>query len=492
MYPSILVVDDEPGTQAALQGFLQAAGYRVSTAGSATEALHRIEEQRFDVIVAEMLMSGISGLDLLERSRMLNPAAAVVLTGKATVESAVQALRKGASDYLQKPFQLDDLGLCVQRVLRDRASGLIPRPGPPRVCDGDDLLIGESEAIRTVKRQIARCAPTATNVLITGESGTGKELVARAIHALSPRRDRPLVPVNCGAIPDTLLESHLFGHVRGAFTGAVQANPGLFVAAQGGTLLLDEVAELPPVLQVKLLRVIEERHVWPVGGTRPQAVDVRIIASTNRDLAREIASERFRADLFYRLNVVHLALPPLRERREDIPLLADHLIRRLNRKLGGGFLGVEHEALRALMNHGWNGNVRELENVLERAMILGGGDGADEMVERLPELGVFLEERPLPARAPTEAAGSPAGALPSGDFVRLRHLAEHVAVEDPVLRPADLREAVRLFERRHVQDVLVQAGFDKRKAARMLGISLASLYRKLTGEPAPDAAADEE
>jgi len=253
------------------------------------------------------------------------------------------------------------------------------------------------------------------------------------------------------------------------------------------------------VLQVKLLRVIEERQVWPVGGTRPVPIDVRIIASTNRDLAREIAAERFRADLFYRLNVVHLALPPLRERRDDIPLLAEHLIRRLNRKLGCWFLGVEQEALRTLVNHGWNGNVRELENVLERAMILGGGDGADEMVERLPELGVFLEERPVVARTPAEAAGRPAATAASaagtpapGDFVRLRHLAEHVSVADPAQRPADLREAVRLFERRHIHDVLVQADFDKRKAARLLGISLASLYRKLTGEPATDALVDEE
>jgi DNA-binding NtrC family response regulator len=495
MHPSILVVDDEPRVQAALQGFLQAAGYRVSTAGSATEALLRIEEQRFDVIVAEMLMSGVSGLDLLERSRMLNPAAAVVLTGYATVESAIQALRKGASDYLQKPFQLDDLGMCVRRVLRDRASSPAPRLSPPQPYDDDDLLIGESEPIRTVKRQIARCAPTSTNVLITGESGTGKELVARAIHALSPRRDRPLVPVNCGAIPDTLLESHLFGHVRGAFTGAVQANPGLFVAAHGGTLLLDEVAELPPLLQVKLLRVIEERQVWPVGATRPLALDVRLIASTNRDLAREISAERFRADLFYRLNVVHLALPPLRECREDIPLLADHLIRRLNRKLGCRFLGVDPDAMRALMNHGWNGNVRELENVLERAMIMGDGDGVDEMVERLPELGVFLEQRPAAPRAPADAGagraeGSP-GARAAGDLVRLRHLAERVAVADPAQRPANLRDAVRLFARQHIQDVLAQSD-DKREAARRLGISLASLYRKLGGEGAVGPAPDEE
>ena len=222
-----------------------------------------------------------------------------------------------------------------------------------------------------MREQIARCAPAPSNVLITGESGTGKELVARAIHEASPRRHGRLVAVNCGAIPDTLLESQLFGHVRGAFTSAVQANPGLFVAAHGGTLFLDEIAELPVSLQAKLLRVIEERQVWAVGATRPQPIDVRIIASTNRDLAGEIDAGRFRADLFYRLNVVHLVLPPLRDRREDIPLLVDHFIRRLNVKLQRRVLGVEPEALQALMGHGWKGNVRELEHVLEQAMILG-------------------------------------------------------------------------------------------------------------------------
>jgi two-component system response regulator PilR (NtrC family) len=301
---------------------------------------------------------------------------------------------------------------------------------------GGPALIGESPAMRAVKAQILRCAPVASSVLITGESGTGKELVARAIHTSSPRRERAFVPVNCGAIPEALLESQLFGHLKGAFTSAVQANAGLFAVANGGTLFLDEIAEMPFPLQVKLLRVIEEKHVWAVGATRPLPIDVRIIASTNRDLAREIEADRFRSDLFYRLNVVHFQLTPLRDRRGDIPLLVDHFIHRLNVKLHRRFLGVDDEALAVLVSHGWKGNVRELENVLERAMIL-----AD------------------------------------GDFIGRRDLSPDVAAAPAT--PARLRAAVRVFERQHIEDVLAQVRFDKRDAARALGISLSSLYRKL-------------
>ncbi len=445
MIASILVVDDESTTQDTLGTFLETEGYHVATARSGAEALSRIEAQEFDVIVADVVMPGVGGFEVLERSRVLNPGAAVILmTGHATVEMAIEALRKGACDYLQKPFVLHDLGLCVQRLLRRHtespAAARAPRGRPP--LPSEDRLVGGSDSLRRVREQIARCAPAPSNVLITGESGTGKELVARAIHEASPRRHGRLVAVNCGAIPDSLLESQLFGHVRGAFTSAVQANPGLFVAAHGGTLLLDEIAELPVSLQSKLLRVIEERQVWAVGATRPQPIDVRIIASTNRDLAGEIDAGRFRADLFYRLNVVHLVLPSLRDRREDIPLLVDHFIRRLNVKLERRVIGAEPEALQALMGHGWKGNVRELEHVLEQAMIMG-----------------------------------------TGDFIGLRHLPADLGGSPSASRPLDLREAVRLFSRDHVIDVLARARFNKRAAASLLGISLASLYRKLNVEP---------
>jgi len=300
-------------------------------------------------------------------------------------------------------------------------------------------LLGESAAMRTVRAHVAKISPTPSNVLITGESGTGKEIVARAIHAASPRHAQAFVPINCGAIPEALLESQLFGHVRGAFTTAVQASPGLFAAADRGTIYLDEIGDLPLHMQVKLLRVIEEKIVWAVGSTKPVLVDARIIASTNRELVKEIEDGRFRKDLFYRLNVVHIALPPLRERREDIALLVEHFVRALNLKLSTKFLGVDQEALGVLMNHPWKGNVRELEHVLESAMILGEGD----MIS-LPDLPDYL----------VTATG------------------ESVASDV-------LRDVTRRFERQHIMAVLTQTQFDKKEAARRLGISLASLYRKI-------------
>jgi transcriptional regulator with PAS, ATPase and Fis domain len=313
------------------------------------------------------------------------------------------------------------------------ASGLIVEPAVP-----EQSLLGESAAMRSVRAQVAKISPTPSNVLITGESGTGKEIVARAIHAASPRNAQAFVPINCGAIPEALLESQLFGHVRGAFTSAVQASPGLFAAADRGTIHLDEIGDLPLHMQVKLLRVIEEKIVWAVGSTKPVLVDARIIASTNRDLVKEIEGGRFREDLFYRLNVVHIALPPLRERREDIPVLVEHFVRALNLKLSTKFQGVDQEALSVLINHPWKGNVRELEHVLESAMILGEGE--------------VISVADLPDYLLT------ASAAPASDA---------------------LRDVTRRFERQHIMAVLAQTQFDKKEAARRLGISLASLYRKI-------------
>jgi len=310
----------------------------------------------------------------------------------------------------------------------------------------EQSLLGENAAMRSVRAQVAKISLTPSNVLITGESGTGKEIVARAIHAASPRYTQAFVPINCGAIPEALLESQLFGHVRGAFTTAVQASPGLFAAADRGTIYLDEVGDLPLHMQVKLLRVIEEKNVWALGSTKPVQIDARIIASTNRDLMKDIAAARFREDLFYRLNVVHIALPPLRERREDIALLVEYFVHALNVKLSTKFLGVDQEALNVLTNNPWKGNVRELEHVLESAMILGEGD----MIS-LPDLPDYL------VTAIGELAAS-----------------------------AALRDVTRRFERQHILAVLTQTHFDKKEAARRLGISLAHLYRKI-GEHAIQA-----
>jgi DNA-binding NtrC family response regulator len=441
MNASILVVDDEPVVQDAVRWLLRAQGYDVDTAGNGEEALSRIAQHEFDVVVSDIKMPGLNGLDVLERSRALKPNLSVILmTGYASLETAIEALRLGAADYLRKPFELDDLTVSVERALRAHRPPEPTRPRPllPAAPPTGHHLVGESPAIVAVRESIARCALTPSNVLITGESGVGKELVAAAIHAASPQSERPFIAVNCGAIPETLIESQLFGHVRGAFTSALQANPGLFVAANHGTMFLDEIGELPFSLQVKLLRVIENREVWPVGASRAVPLDVRLVASTNRDLLREVAAGRFREDLFYRLNVVHISLPPLRERRGDIPLLVEHLIRRLNDKLGTTFGGVEPEAVRMLAAQPWKGNVRELENVLERAMVMG-----------------------------------------TGRQVLVEHLSMESGAPPPAPPGLGLRDAVRQFELQHVRDVLSRAGFDKREAARILEISLASLYRKL-------------
>src|SRR5262245_4964556 len=436
MIGSVLVVDDMPAVREMLTRALSSEGYRVASAGSGEEALSRIAEQDFDVILTDILMPGIGGLEVLERSRRLSPRAAVILiTGHATLDTAVAALRRGACDYLEKPVDLGMLSRRVRHLVQQGHAPMREPAAPPVTAPGAQTLVGESPAMRVVREQIARSARAPRTVLSTG--GAGKELVARAVHAASPRRDRAFIAVNCGAIPEALLESQLFGHVRGAFTTALQSNRGLFAAAASGTLFLDEIGEMALALQVKLLRVLEDKHVWPVGATKPVPVDVRIVASTNRDLLREIAAGRFREDLFYRLNVVRVMIPPLRERRGDVPLLVEHFVRELNGKLGTHFRGVERETLAALVDLPWKGNVRELENSLERAMVLGAGDLISAM----------------------DLASDLSGLTPS--------------------RPRTLRGAVREFERRHVRDVLAEAQLDKRRAAHVLGISLASLYRKL-------------
>jgi DNA-binding NtrC family response regulator len=439
MTSSILLVEDQLPLQRMLSRSLAAKGYSVVAAGNGEEALARIGEREFDVIVTDMVMPGLGGLELLDRVRALTPQTAVILmTGYATLDSAVAALRGGACDYLKKPFEPDDLTSRVERLLRRREGVggerlLAPPAIPPP--SGRDALVGESQAMRAVREQIARIARAASAVLITGESGVGKNLAARAIHAAGARRGRPLVSVSCGTEPEGLLESQLFGHVRGVAATAAPTGRGAFVAANGGTVLLDDVSELPLALQVKLLPILEDRVVCPVGGTRPAPVDARIIACTSRDLAREVEAGRFREDLFRRLDVLQLRLPPLREHPGDIPLLVAYLVGRLNDRLGTRFAGIEREAMRLLLRLPWKGNVRELESVLERAMVLGGGP--------------LITLADLPAEPPAEAAR------------------------------AELREAVRRFERQYLLDVLAETDRDKRKAADRLGISLASLYRKL-------------
>src|SRR5256885_4603865 len=440
MNASILVGDDERAIQDSIAWCLRADGHDVRTASDGEEAMAIMADQSFDLIISDIIMPGLSGVDLLRKAHVLQPQTLFVLiTAFATVETAVEALRDGASDYIVKPFKFDDLRLRVRRLLEHQAasqeSARFRRAVESAAPDGS--LLGESAAMLAVRTQVARTGPAVSNVLITGESGTGKELVARAIHAASPRPGQPFVPINCGAIPEALLESQLFGHVKGAFTSAVQASCGLFIAADRGTVFLDEIGEMPLHLQVKLLRVIEEKQVWAVGSTKPVQVDIRIIASTNRDLVKEVEAGRFRSDLFYRLNVVHIALPPLREHPEDMPLLADHFIREFNLKLGRQVRGTDRDALRALMAFPWKGNVRELEHVIESAMILSDGE-----------------------------------ILTVGDLPRC-------VVGESVPRNESLRELNRHSDPEHILAVLAQTQFDKRKAARILGVRLSLLYLKL-------------
>ena len=447
MPASILVVDDEETIRDTLRRCLGGEGYRVATAASGEEALSRLRDHPYDLVIADIILPGMSGLDLLATVRSLTQTPAVILiTAYANVDSAVEALRNGAADYVRKPFKLDDLKFRVaHRAARTAPERDAPRPGG----GGLKRLIGDSTPMKALREQILALAETPSHAFITGESGTGKDLVARAIHEESPRRGHRFIAVNCGAIPEPLFESHLFGHVRGAFTGAVQERRGLFAAADRGTLFLDEVGELPPALQVKLLRAIEEHEVWAVGATTPVAVDLRIIASTNRTLDAEVTAGRFRTDLFYRLKVVHVALPPLRDRPEDIPALVEHFIGRFNAQLRTNVDGLTDVALQVLVRHEWKGNVRELEHVIESAMVL--RKRGTITVDHLP--GDLIAS---------------AGPHPSGE---------------------GLKDAVRRFERQHVLRTLARTNFDKRQAARVLGVSLTSVYRKLE-EAAPTVPGD--
>jgi len=441
---NILIADDEDGVRESLAEVLDEEGYRVTQVADGTAALAALATEDFDIIISDVRMPGADGLEVLQRAREQCPQSMVLLmTAHATVDTAVQALRRGAQDYLLKPVLFEDALHKIEYLLQHRQTAWenqFLRHQAERQWDFENM-IGRSAAMTEVMRLVRRVAPTPSTVLITGESGVGKEVVARAIHHFSDRADAILLPVNCGAIPENLLESQLFGHVRGSFTGAVSNQEGLFQRARSGTIFLDEVGELPIGLQVKILRAIEMKEIHPVGAAAPATVDVRIIAATNRDLHGEVEAGRFREDLFYRLNVFDIYIPPLRERREDIPALVDHFVRVHNQELKKRFKGVDSVTLKILMSLPWKGNVRELDNVIEHSMILGDGDW------------ITLDDLPSSIRRDTVASH-----LPAGD---------------------NLREALRAYEKAHIESALAKAGDDKKAAAKTLGIALSSLYRKI-------------
>ncbi|MBW1917305.1 MAG: sigma-54-dependent Fis family transcriptional regulator [Deltaproteobacteria bacterium] len=374
---TILVVDDEKNYLLVMEALLSGAGYEVLTAESATEAQKIVRHNDLDLIITDMKMPRVSGIELMEEIQHLNPdLPVIIMTAFGTVEKAVEAMKKGAFDYITKPFKNEEILVTIAKALELRH--LLDENRRLR----QDLaqkyrfenIVGNSRAMQEIFALVEKVAQTRVTVLITGESGTGKELIARAIHQRSPRSQRPFISVNCGALTETLLESELFGHEKGAFTHAVALRKGRFELADGGTLFLDEVTEMSPALQVKLLRVLQEMEFERVGGSRTLRVDVRLVAASNRDLKAEVDEGNFREDLFYRLNVVHLEIPPLRQRPEDIPLLVTHFIQKYTQENAQGEVRVDPETMRILTRHSWPGNVRELENVIERAVILRSGD----------------------------------------------------------------------------------------------------------------------
>jgi two-component system response regulator PilR (NtrC family) len=447
----ILVVDDDAGLRELLELLLRREGYEVDLCVSAEEALDRYAPGRYEVVLEDLRLPKADGIRLLKEIRGRDPEAVVVImTAYSTWETAVEAMRFGAYDYIRKPFDNEEVKVTLRRaarLARERREG--------RMGEVEDFLsrqlIGSSDALRELKAMIRRVAPTDSTVLIQGESGTGKELVARAIHHGSGRASESFVGVNCGAFTETLLESELFGHVRGAFTGAVADKRGLVEVADQGTFFLDEVGETSPALQVKLLRLLEEREFMPVGGSRAKKVDVRFITATNRSLEEELQKGRFREDLFYRLNVIPIRVPPLRERPEDVPLLAGHFLARYAEKVGSRVRTFDRKAMEVLVRYSWPGNVRELENAVQRAVVV-----CDEEEVRLKDLDPRLL-RIESGRAPSGREGEPL--LPEGGI--------------------DLEKQVEDLERRYIQAALQRTEGNITQAAKLLGLSFRPLRYKI-------------
>jgi two-component system response regulator AtoC len=443
----ILVVDDEPSLRKVLSAHLSREGYDVDTADDGAAAIARLSDQPFHLVVSDLKMPVVDGMDLLRWVKANQPGLPVILiTAHGTVDSAVQALKDGAFDYVSKPFDRDELlGVVAKALATERAAARRVQPDP--AVPPSRPLVGQAPAIRAVLQLVDKVAPSPTTVLITGESGTGKELVARAIHEGSPRRAQPFIQINCGAIPENLFEAELFGYEKGAFTGAVTSKPGRFELAHGGTLFLDEVGELPRDMQVKILRVLQERQIDRVGGLKSIDVDVRVVAATNRDLADAVRAGTFREDLFYRLNVVPLRLPPLRERVDDVPLLVEHFLARFNDRLDKQIRSVAPDALATLLSWRWPGNVRELENLMERTVLLADGD-----VITAADL-VGLGPAPPPSTDPPEH-----GELDLKEYVRV-HTAK--------------------LERARIRAILEAMDGNVTRAAQRLGISRKSLQTKM-------------
>jgi two-component system, NtrC family, response regulator HydG len=454
--PRILIVDDEPDMLENCSRILSRQGYTCTTAGDGTFALAILEREMPDLLLTDFKMPGMDGMALLRRAHEIDPALPVIMiTGFATIESAVTAVREGAFDYLPKDFSVDQLRVAVERALRQRGLQLENRNLRQQLQQvlGLENIVGRSPAIVQVFELVKKAARSEANILVLGESGTGKELIARAIHANSPRASQPFVPVDCASLPEHLLESELFGHEKGAFTGAVRSKPGLVETAHRGTLFLDEIAELPATLQVKLLRALQERQIRRVGGTGLVDVDVRVVSATNRDLKDAIGKGQFREELYYRINVIAIKLPPLRERAGDIQLLARTFLNRFGQ---GRVTGMDEVAAEALGRYGWPGNVRELQNVIERACAL--ADGPAITVEDLPD---HVLQSPAPVVGLTSSVLGE-GVLPPGTDLTLK------AAKDQWLQ---------VLEVSYLRDLLARHDGNVSAAAKAAGIDRKTFHR---------------
>jgi DNA-binding NtrC family response regulator len=440
----ILIADDEEIIRDSLSFVLQKENYEVDTAPNGAVALEKHLANPYDIIISDIEMPEMKGPELLDRVLQATPEVFVILiTAFASIDTAIDALHKGAYDYILKPIEFDDLKVRISRLIKHRKLVLenaLLRQEIHRQYDFYSI-IGNSPAMQRVFETIKRLSHSSSNILIYGTSGTGKELIARAIHYNGVRKDKPFVTINCGAVVETLFESELFGHRKGSFTGAICDKVGLFIVADGGTIFLDEVSEIPIHLQVKLLRAIEQREIYPVGDTTPINIDVRIIASTNKDLSKLVEQGKFREDLYYRLNVVQIKLPSLAERGEDIPLLIQHFVQRYSQQMNKLVRGVDNQAMYALVNHEWRGEVRELENAIERALI-----------------------------------------FTNGDLITLNDLSENIRYRvfgDSSNKIQQLDEALKEFEKKYITQALELYDHDKEKVAKVLNISTSTLYRRM-------------
>jgi DNA-binding NtrC family response regulator len=438
---SILVAEDQDSARESLVELLRGEGYEVYEAADGTAAISLIDTLDLDLVLTDLMMPGADGIAVMKHVRDIAPQTLVmIMSAHATVETAIEAIRLGAQDYLLKPLLFAEVLRKIRHLMDHRKLAWENQLLRREVNDhfSPDRPLGRSAAMQEIVTMIRKVAPTPTTVLISGESGVGKEVVARAIHSGSQAKDNVFLPVNCSAIPENLLESQLFGHVKGSFTGAVGSQEGLFQRARGGTIFLDEIGEMPLSLQPKLLRVLEEKTVLPVGSSTPVKVNVRILAASNRDLKSEVEAGRFREDLYYRINVFEINIPPLRKRLDDLPGLVEHLIQRHNLEMKSNYKGVDSATMRILMSLPWKGNIRELDNVLERAMILGDGE--------------WIKPADLPGQ---------------------KNRIDEFSGED------NLAKAVELYEKTHIERTIGKTGGDKIRAAELLGLSLSTLYRKI-------------